>query len=316
MIKPIHIIVFLVINITKRRLAERSLKTSEQNFRAFFEMASVGVAQLDIRSGKYKKINQKYCDIVGFGMEELQGRTSDTITHPEDLDHQQHQMELLLDGLIPEFTIEKRYIQKNSTIVWAYLTVSPLWRDGEKPDYILGVIRDITSRKKAEERLVFAQKVFDNSIEGIVVTDADGTLLQVNAAFSTITGYGAAEAIGQNPRILKSDKHLPSFYEEMWRKITTEGQWAGETWNRRKNGEAYPEWLTISAVQNDTGEITNYVSIFHDISQQLQQQEVIQYQAQHDALTELPNRVLINDRLENALEKIQRSGKQVALALP
>lgn len=307
------IIFFLIINITKRRRAEQSLKSSEQNFRAFFEMASVGVAQLDVRSGKYKEINQKYCDIVGFGMEELQSITSDTITHPDDLNYQQHQMQLLLDGHIPEFTIEKRYIQKNGTIVWAYLTVSPLWRDGENQDYVLGVIRDITVRKQAEERLIFAQKVFDNSIEGIVVTDADGIILQVNAAFSTITGYGATEAIGQNTRILKSDKHLPSFYEEMWRKITTEGYWAGETWNRRKDGEAYPEWLTISAVKNDKGRITNFVSIFHDISQHVQQQEVIQYQTQHDALTGLPNRVLINDRLENALEKIQRSGMQIAL---
>lgn len=307
------IIFFLVINITKRRHAERLLKSSEQNFRAFFEMASVGVAQIDIRSGKYIKINQKYCEIVGFGIEELLNLTSDTITHPDDLDFQHQQMQLLLGGHISEFTIEKRYIQKDGTIVWAYLTASPLWRDGENPDYVLGVIRDITVRKQAEERLVFAQKVFDNSIEGIVVTDAEGVILQVNSSFSTITGYTAAEAIGQNPRILKSDKHSPPFYEEMWNKITTEGQWAGETWNRRKNGEAYPEWLTISAVRNDKGIITNFVSIFHDISQHVQQQEVIEYQTQHDALTELPNRVLINDRLKNALEKIQRSGKQVAL---
>jgi diguanylate cyclase (GGDEF)-like protein/PAS domain S-box-containing protein len=307
------IISSLVINITKRKRAELLLKSSEQKFRAFFEMASVGVAQLDIRSGKYERINQKYCEIVGFDMKELLGFTTDNITHPNDLEFQQQQMQLLLEGQISEFTIEKRYIQKNGTVVWAYLTASPLWSDGEKPDYVLGVIRDITARKHAEEHLVFAKKVFDNSIEGIVVTDADGVILQVNASFSTITGYTAAEVIGQNPRILKSDKHPASFYKEMWGKVATEGQWAGVTWNRRKNGEAYPEWLTISAVENDKGQITNYVSIFHDISHHVQQQEVIEHQAQHDALTELPNRVLINDRLENALEKIQRSGNQVAL---
>lgn len=307
------VIVFLVMNIAKRRLAERFLISSEQNFRAFFEMSSVGVAQIDIRSGKYKKVNQKYCDIVGFSIEELQSFATDIITHPDYLDYQQHQIQLLVDGHIPEFTIEKRYIQKNGTVVWAYLTVSPLWRDGEKPDYVLGVIRDITLRKQAEERLVFAQKVFDNSVEGIIVTDADSTILQVNAAFSTITGYGANEAIGQNPRILKSDKHSVAFYEAMWRRINTDGQWAGEVWNRRKNGEAYPEWLTINAVKNDKGLLTNFVSISHDISHRIQQQEVIQYQAQHDALTGLPNRVLLNDRLRNALEKTQRSGMQIAL---
>lgn len=307
------IIVFLVLNITKRKLAEQSLRNSEQKFRAFFEMASVGVAQLDIRSGKYLKINQKYCDIVGFSMEELQSFNTDTITHPDDLDFQQEQLQLLVDGHIPEFTIEKRYIQKNGAIVWAYLTVSPLWRNGEKPDYVLGVIRDITVRKQAEERLIFSQKVFDNSLEGIMITDSNGAILQVNTAFSTITGYGAPEVIGENPRLLKSDKHLPEFYEDMWHKIITKGYWAGEIWNRRKNGEAYPEWLTISAVRNDKDEITNFVSISHDISQRVQQQEIIKYQSLHDALTELPNRVLLNDRLENALEKISRSGKKVAL---
>ncbi|MGL1931554.1 MAG: EAL domain-containing protein [Desulfotalea sp.] len=295
----------------KKRTA--SLAASEQNFRAFFEMASVGVAQVDIRTGKYKKINEKYCNILGFSVEELQNLTADTITHPDDLAMQHHHVELLLKGDISEFTIEKRYISKNGAIVWTYLTVSPLWKDGHDPDYIIVVIRDITIRKQAEKRLVFAQKVFDNSIEGIVVTDADGIIMQVNAAFSTITGYGAAEVIGHNPRLLKSDKHISSFYEEMWRKITTEGHWAGETWNRRKNGEAYPEWLTISAVKNNKGEVTNFVSIFHDISQHVQQQEVIKYQAQHDALTELPNRVLINDRLVDALDKSQRSGLQIAL---
>jgi len=309
----LFIIFFLVINISKRRFAESALKNSEQNFRAFFEMASVGAAQLDIRSGRYKKINRKYCEIVGFGMEELLSNTSEMITFTDDLDNQHHKMRLLVEGIISEFTIEKRYVQKNGKIIWADLTVSPLWKNGETPNYILAVIKDITAQKQAEERLVFAQKVFDNAIEGIVVTDADGSILQVNAAFSTITGYSAAEVIGKNPRILKSDKHFQSFYDEMWRKITTEGQWAGETWNRKKNGESYPEWLTISTVKNHTGEITNYVSIFHDISQDLQQQEVIQYQSQYDALTKLPNRVLMNERLDNALIKIQRSGKKIAI---
>lgn len=307
------IIVVLAINITRRKHAEESLKNSEQNFRTFFEMASVGVAQIDIRTNKYQKINQRYCEIVGCTMEELQNLPSDTITHPEDHIYQQQQMDLLLAGELAEFTIEKRYIRKDGAIVWAYLTVSALWGEGQEPDYVLGIIRDITSRKQAEERLMFAQKVFDNSIEGILVTDAKGIILQVNTAFSTITGYSATEVIGKNPRFLKSDKHSPAFYEDMWQKITNEGQWAGETWNRRKNGEAYPEWLTISTIKNDKGEITNFVSIFHDISQHLQQQQVIQYQAQHDALTELPNRVLLNDRLENALEKIKISGLQVAL---
>lgn len=311
--------VWLALFIFNRRLANQvrlrtaSLAASEQNFRAFFEMASVGVAQIDVHSGKYRKINNKYCEIVGYSQEELQSRTFADITHLDDLELQRQQILLLIEGRIPEFTIEKRYRQRCGKLVWAYLTVSPLWRAGQQPDYVLAVIRDITARKNAEEHLVFATKVFENSIEGIVVTDAKGTIMQVNDAFSTITGYSQEEAIGRNPRILKSDKHQSEFYEKMWQQITADGQWAGEIWNRRKNGEAYPEWLTISAVKSDLGEVTNFVSIFHDISQHVQQQEALKHQAQHDALTGLPNRVLITDRLENALEKIERSGEKLAL---
>jgi diguanylate cyclase (GGDEF)-like protein/PAS domain S-box-containing protein len=295
------------------RVRTASLAESEQKFRAFFEMASVGVTQVDIQSGRFKKLNQKYCDIVGYTLEELQKLTFVDITHPEDIENQWDYMHRLAQGIISEFTIEKRFIKKDGSVVWALITVSPLWRANQKPDDILVVIRDITARKIAEERLVFASKVFENSIEGIAVTDANGNLLQVNDAFTTITGYTPDEAIGQNPKILKSNKHSQEFYEEMWHKITEEGQWAGEIWNRRKNGEVYPEWLTISAIRNEQGAITNYVSIFNDITQNVQQQEALRHQAQHDALTQLPNRLLIHDRLENALRKRERSDKKVAL---
>ncbi len=290
-----------------------SLTTSEQHFRTFFEMASVGVAQIDAKTFIFQRINNKYCEIVGYSLDELQRMTFEAITHPEDLANQLDHMQQLLDGKIAEFTIEKRYVCKNGEIVWVFLTASPLWRPGQKPDYILAVIRDITARKNAEEKLLFSSKVFDNSIEGIVVTDAQGTILQVNPAFTKITGYQAEEAIGRNPRILKSDKHSPAFYREMWHQLMVDGRWAGEIWNRRKNGEAYPEWLTISAVKNRQGKTTNFVSIFHDISELVRQQAALEHQAQHDALTGLPNRLLINDRLAMALQKMRRSGAKLAL---
>ncbi len=262
-----------------------SLVASEQHFRAFFEMASVGVAQVEVSSGRYQRVNEKYCHIVGYEHDELMAMSFADITHPDDVELDLQHVRQLLEGEISEFTIEKRYIRKNGEIVWVYLTVSPLWTAGAKPDYTLAIIRDITARKQVEERLVFASRVFANSIEGIVVTDAEGTIVQVNPAFTAITGYAPEEAIGNNPRILKSDKHPAEFYAEMWQQLLDAGQWAGEIWNRRKNGEAYPEWLTISAVKDQQGKISNFVSIFHDISELKRQQEALEHQAQHDALT-------------------------------
>ena len=313
------IVIGLVLLIFNRKLATQvrkrtaSLTASEQHFRAFFEMASVGVAQVDAHTGRYQRVNKKYCEIVGYRSDELQSMAFSDITHPDDLPNDLEHVDQLISGEISEFTIEKRYIRKNGQPVWVYLTVSPLWEAGEKSDYTLAVIRDISARKLAEESLVFATRVFENSIEGIVLTDSKGTILQVNPAFTAITGYLPEEAIGQNPRILKSDKHAPNFYEEMWQQLLDVGQWAGEIWNRRKNGEAYPERLTISAVKDHKGTITNFVSIFHDISELKEQQKALEHQAQHDALTGLPNRVLINDRLEMALVRMERHGTIAAL---
>ncbi len=180
-------------------------------------------------------------------------------------------------------------------------------------DAIIANVRDITGRKKMEQDLMLAAKVFDNSIEGISITDTRGVMEMVNPAFTQITGYTAAEAIGRNPRILKSKHHTPEFYKEMWNSLKRNGQWSGEIWNRRKNGEAYPEWLNISAIYDNNGTTTHYVGVFHDITEIKKNQEAIQYQAHHDALTGLPNRTLFQDRLLMALNHAQRHHQKVAV---
>ena len=179
---------------------------------------------------------------------------------------------------------------------------------------IQAAIHDITLRKQNEHALRLAAAVFDNSREAIIITAPDGRILRVNPAFSTVTGYQTEEVVGQNPRILTSGQQDKAFYQTLWQALLSSGQWQGEIWNRRKNGELYPEWISISSIRDGRGEIEYFVAIFTDITERKRVEDKIIHQAYHDALTNLPNRVLFKDRLEQALTFAHRlRHKKVAL---
>jgi diguanylate cyclase (GGDEF)-like protein/PAS domain S-box-containing protein len=160
---------------------------------------------------------------------------------------------------------------------------------------------------KVDEQLRIAATAFETQ-EGMAVTDAHSVILRVNHAFTRITGYTAKEAIGLTPRLLKSGRHDASFYAAIWESVGRTGTWQGEIWNRRKNGEVYPEQLTITEVIGSTGEVTNYVATLNDITLRKVAEEQIHNLAFYDALTLLPNRRLLNDRLSRAMAASHRSG--------
>ena len=168
-------------------------------------------------------------------------------------------------------------------------------------------------KTKAETRLQLAASVFDHAREGIMITDASGTIIEVNDTFTHITGYSREEALGQNPRILHSGQHGPEFYAAMWQALTQHGHWTGEMWNRRKNGEVYAEMQTVSAVRDADGKVQNYVSLFTDITPMKEHQQQLEHIAHYDALTGLPNRVLLADRLHQAMIQSQRRGLSLAV---
>ncbi|MBK8183571.1 MAG: EAL domain-containing protein [Candidatus Competibacteraceae bacterium] len=178
---------------------------------------------------------------------------------------------------------------------------------------IISVLVDITERKKTEENLLLAETVFQTAADAIMVTDAKGVIKSINPAFTTITGYGLEETIGQTPRLLRSGRHDQHFYASFWQTLHDTGRWSGEMWHRRKNGDLYPVWETIAGVRAPEGQIVEYVAFFNDITARKQAEQEIFYRANYDPLTGLPNRSLFHERLEQALKQARRYDRQVAL---
>ncbi|HEX8978191.1 MAG TPA: EAL domain-containing protein [Parasulfuritortus sp.] len=175
------------------------------------------------------------------------------------------------------------------------------------------IVGIVLSRSKAQESLRLFVKAFEGSEEGFVITDAEQRILSVNPAFSKVMGYTQEEVIGLTPAHFASGHHNSQFYEAMWQSIRTFGHWRGEIWNRRKNGEVFPEWLSVAAVNDENGHTTHYIGIFSDISERKSAEERIQYLSSHDPLTGLPNRMLFQDRLENAIAFAARNHGKAAL---
>lgn len=178
---------------------------------------------------------------------------------------------------------------------------------------LVGMVQDITARVQAEEQLHMWAMVLEHSAEGIIICDARERILMVNDAFTRVTGYTRDAVLGHTPRLQQSGRHDRAFYQNMWKAILEAGAWQGEIWNRRQDGEIYPEWLTISAVRDAQGTISHYVGIFSDISERKRQEERLAHLAHYDALTDLPNRALLGDRLERALATARRYGSKVGV---
>jgi diguanylate cyclase (GGDEF)-like protein/PAS domain S-box-containing protein len=168
-------------------------------------------------------------------------------------------------------------------------------------------------RRRQQERQRLWAKAFESTRDGVVICDARARIQSVNRAFTDITGFRPEDAIGHTPALLHSGRHDEAFYRRMWRSVIDAGHWQGEIWNRRRNGEVYPEWLTISAVRDDVGEVSNYVGVFTDITRVKRDEAELQRLANYDPLTELPNRRLLNARLEEALARTRRHGGRTAL---
>ncbi len=176
--------------------------------------------------------------------------------------------------------------------------------------YLAGIA--IRNRQR-EQRLQQWNTVFDNASEGMLITDIGGSIINVNQSFTRITGYSLDEVLGRSPHILNSGRHDESFFQAMWSSLRNTGNWQGEIWNRRKSGDIYPEWLSISRIENSDGETCNYVGVFSDISSLKESERRLYHMAHHDPLTGLPNRLLMTARLEHAIEQAKRNPARLAI---
>jgi diguanylate cyclase (GGDEF)-like protein/PAS domain S-box-containing protein len=303
----------IVHDITVRRELEQRLKESEELHRTLFKTMAEGVLVVGA-DGRIHTWNAAALAILGVDADGLLGRQARIVdaqgrllaaedfpsmraAHGEELEH-------ALFGIRRE----------DDSVVWVTVSSRSLCREGEShPCAAVVSFSDITRLMEAEESLKLAQSVFDAAAEGIMVTDAENRILTVNPAFTEITGYGAAEVIGRDPKLLASGQHDKAFYQALWQRLLADGRWEGEVVNRRKNGAAYVEWLKISRIADAQGRPRRYVALFSDVTEKKRKEEVVWHQANFDTLTGLPNRQLLEDRLEQVIAQAHRRHFQVAL---
>jgi len=285
------------------------MRDSDQKLRALYMLSPLGIALTDMK-GKYLDFNEAFQSICGYSADELRVLDYWALTPPEYEAAETRQLESLAQtGRYGPY--EKEYLRKDGRRIPLRLNGMLInGDDGHK--YIWSIVEDITDRKRIESDLRVAATAFDAQV-GIIVTDAESRILRVNHAITEITGYSAGELVGQTPRVLRSGRHDDAFFEAIGTAIRRDGHWQGEVWERRKNGEVYPNWMSVTAVKSDGGDVTHFVSTHYDVTERKAAEDEIKYLAFYDPLTKLPNRRLLLERLRQALAGSARVPRHGAL---
>jgi diguanylate cyclase (GGDEF)-like protein/PAS domain S-box-containing protein len=302
-------------DITTRKKAEAALVASEKRWKFAIEGAGDGLWDWNVQTGK-AYYSPRYKSMLGFAEDEI-GDSADEWSkriHLDDAAGVLAALQPYIDGKVGAAEIEFRIQCKDGRWMWIQGRGMVVQRDEDgKPLRMIGTNRDISERRAAQEKLQLAASVFGCAREGIIIADVKGSIIDVNEAFTRITGYSREEVLGQNPRMLQSGRQDQAFYATMWTALTVQGHWSGEIWNRHKTGEVFAELLTVSAVRDAQGQTLRYVALFSDITAIKSHQSQLEHIAHFDALTNLPNRVLLADRLQQAMAQGQRRGKKVAV---
>jgi diguanylate cyclase (GGDEF)-like protein/PAS domain S-box-containing protein len=303
--------VVLLADISRRKLDELEIKTNEERLRISQYYGGIGTWEFDLKNNRHI-----WSEITNNGLSFPKTQSPNWAHFLASVCKEDRPMVIealrkhLKHGV--KYDVEYR-INVADKKCWMR-SVGQAERNAHgKPIRMLGIVQDISERKRAEEKLRLSARVFSDAHEGIVITDADARILDVNAAFTEITGYAHDEVIGKNPSVLKSHRHDADFYQSLWETLLCDGHWKGEIWNKHKDNETYAQLLTISAMNDETGKVINYIGLFSDITERKQQQELLEHMAHFDPLTGLPNRSLFSDRFNQAIAHSKRSGGLLAI---
>ena len=295
----------------ERRAMEAALRDSESRFRNLYEKAPLPYQSLDIE-GNILEVNDAWLNLLGYSREQVVGRfIGDFLTEASirtlQNEFPKFQQRGKVDGPLFHFVHKdgtRRLLMVNGQIA----------RDKDG-NFVRThcIMTDLTERLQSAEQLKLAAAVFEQSAEGIMITDAEHDVVMVNQAYTAITGYSPAEVIGKAPPVMTSTELDEQFVSAVWKDVETNGYWHGEIWNRRKGGEVYPELVSISRVLDDEGKVGHYIAILTDISEHKANEAHIHRLAHFDALTGLPNRSLLADRVGQSLSRVERNAEQLAL---
>lgn len=297
-------------DITDRKALERQLREALAEQTLLLENSLVGICLVAER--RFVQVNSKMLEMFGYERSEVIGRAT-ALVHPDRPSYDAFR-EMARATLPRGETLhtERLMRRKDGSLFWCLMQGRAIDLKAPKAGSIWNV-QDITERKRAEEHMRLTQSVFHAAGEGIMVLDSERCIETVNPAFTEITGYGADEVVGRSPEMLMSGHHDARFYDTIWASLDDQGRWEGDIWNRRKDGSLYAERISIRALRDEAGRPLRYVAIFHDITHRKEDEERAWHRANYDALTDLPNRALFLDRLQQAQAQAERDGSRFAL---
>jgi diguanylate cyclase (GGDEF)-like protein/PAS domain S-box-containing protein len=310
-----ELVVAVIRDLSPRIAAERTIRISEERLSLALHGADLGLWDWDLTTDR-ATLSSRSLEMLGLRHDAIAPEFSawEALVHPDDMAKRRKRLHEHLEGDRALYESTHRMRHGSGEWRWVLERGKVVERTAQgKPLRAAGTHMDVTATRRTEERLRLVATIFDNAHEGVMITDAENRIVEVNRAFSTITGYRADEVAGKTPALFSSGRHDAAFYQSLWRQLQENGYWHGEIWNRRKDGEVYPEWLSITTVFDDSGEVERHVAIFSDISEQHRSRQEIDFLAHHDALTNLPNRLLFNARLEHAIGHARRESSQLAV---